>query len=214
MPTIKQRKAINKLVESGGSISGAMRLAGYSAKTAKTPKKLTESNAWNELMGNYLNDEDLAKKHNELLNSTRIDHMVFPLGPKSRAEELDLSKMPKEIETMLDAQQAMAMTTLTDEDIKEMLASVNCTVRRIVHGETARHVYFWSADNKARKEGLDMAYKLKGKYAPEKSVNLNIEVESNETIKELTTKLNALHGGTSITGNGGTTGTVGAEIQD
>lgn len=41
--TMKQRKAIVKLVENGGNVSKAMRDSGYSAETAKTPSKLTNS---------------------------------------------------------------------------------------------------------------------------------------------------------------------------
>ncbi len=59
-------------------------------------------------------------------------------------------------------------TKVKDDEIKKLLESVNCKVRKIMHGDTATHVWFWSADNKARKDALDLAYKLKGYYAPEK----------------------------------------------
>ncbi len=59
-------------------------------------------------------------------------------------------------------------TKVEDEVIAELLASVNCVLRKIVHGEQAKHAYFWAMDNRARKDALDMLYKLKGKYAPEK----------------------------------------------
>lgn len=46
-------------------------------------------------------------------------------------------------------------------------------------------------DVQAVTKGLDMAYKIKGTYAPEKSVNLNVEVVApSERIKELAKKLN------------------------
>lgn len=57
---------------------------------------------------------------------------------------------------------------IEDEVIADMLASANCLLRKIIHGEQAKHAYFWSPDNKARKDALDMAFKLKGQYAPEK----------------------------------------------
>lgn len=38
-------------------------------------------------------------------------------------------------------------------------------------------------------KGLDMAYKLKGSYAPEKNVNLNIDVESTERTRELGSRI-------------------------
>lgn len=51
MATTKQNKALAILVENGGKIpvSKAMEQAGYSPATAKTPQKLTESNAYREL---------------------------------------------------------------------------------------------------------------------------------------------------------------------
>lgn len=57
---------------------------------------------------------------------------------------------------------------IDDQEIAELLASVNCVLRKVVHGEQAKHAYFWSMDNKARKDALDMIYKLKGQYAPDK----------------------------------------------
>lgn len=59
-------------------------------------------------------------------------------------------------------------TKLEDEEIAELLASANCILRKVVHSEQAKHAYFWSPDNRARKDALDMLYKIKGNYAPEK----------------------------------------------
>ncbi len=158
---------MKNLAENGGNVSKAMKDAGYSKQTAKTPQKLTESKSFVEMLNEMgLDDASIARKHQELLNSQRMDHMTFPLGP---AEEGKKKKLPDdEIKEADLPEEFQERTTLTDQEIKEMLATVNCTVRRIVHGNTARHVYFWSADNKARKDALDMAYKLKGHYAPEK----------------------------------------------
>lgn len=137
MATEKQKEAIKNVVENRGNVSKAMRDAGYSKKTAKNPKNLTESKTWEELMNQYLPDDLLAQKHNELLKSTCIEHMVFPLN-------------------------------ITDKEIKELLNSVNCEPRKYQHSEQATHVWFWARDNMAIKNALDLAYKLKGSYAPEK----------------------------------------------
>ena len=48
-------------------------------------------------------------------------------------------------------------------------------------------------DVQAVSKGLDMGYKIKGTYAPEKTVNMNIEVESSEEIKKLADQLNELN---------------------
>ena len=173
--TIKQAKAIKIASENGGNISKAMREAGYTDITAATPKKLTESKAWKEIMGEALPDEELAKHHKALLNAKSLDHMVFPL------EGTD-----KETKALKKAQ-----SKLTDDDIIDMLAAEGCIVRRIVHGEQARHVYFWTNDNNSRKSALDMAYKLKGNYAAEKSIAITIPIDpekkqkSNELIERI-----------------------------
>ena len=49
MATEKQRRALDNLVENGGNVSKAMRDAGYTKETAKTPQKLTESVGFREL---------------------------------------------------------------------------------------------------------------------------------------------------------------------
>lgn len=76
-----------------------------------------------------------------------------------------------EHESLLKSRRLDHMTfpaNIEDEVIDELLADVNCVLRKVVHGTQAKHAYFWSPDNRARKDGLDMIYKLKGKYAPEK----------------------------------------------
>lgn len=72
MATQKQKRAFKKSVENGGNVSKAMRDAGYSPATAKTPQKLTESKAWDELMEEYLPDDLLMKVHSEGLQANRV----------------------------------------------------------------------------------------------------------------------------------------------
>lgn len=67
MATIKQRKAIDKLVENGGNISKAMVDAGYSPATAHTPSKLTDSIGFNELCNKLGLTEDF------LINALKED---------------------------------------------------------------------------------------------------------------------------------------------
>jgi len=143
---------------------------GYGTGIQHQPGRVIESDGFQTLLEQYLPDNLIAMAHVELLNATRMDHMVFPLGPKDEddinfsgarvksKEDVDEAEMPEEHKER---------TTLTDKEIIGMLAEVNCKVRRIVHGETARHVYFWSADNMARDKALDKAYKLRGRYKAE-----------------------------------------------
>lgn len=61
MATDKQKEALDNLVKNGGNVSRAMIDAGYSPNTAKTPKKLTDSKAYQELLDAYLPDDLLLR---------------------------------------------------------------------------------------------------------------------------------------------------------
>lgn len=164
----KARNVAKILAENHGMAMGeAMIRAGYSPITALKPSNLTNSKGWQELMDEYLPEENVAQVHRALLNSHNIDHMVFPLGPKDETEIEQFIAREKE-KTEKAGKVYVEVDYLSDEHIREMLKDVNCTVRRIVHGEQARHVYFFAPDNRARKDALDMVYKLRGSYAAEK----------------------------------------------
>jgi len=187
-------KVIKALVGTGGKMAPAMREAGYSDVMVNNPQRLTKTKTWNDLLEEHLPDSLLTESHVSLLKSTRLDHMVFPL---EHTEKKVVKKRPKpadedmdDDEEMMDAPQMLSKEDiLTDKDIKEMLLSVNCTVKRIVHGETCRHVYFWSSDNKAKKEALEMAYKLKSRFT-EKTETKHIFTGYEElTDEELTNEL-------------------------
>lgn len=168
MPTIKQKRALDIVVEGSGNMGEAMVKAGYSKETAKTPQKLTESKGWKELVEEHLSDKTLSKIHEGLLKSKRLDHMIFPMEVKD-----DIKEDPERKSKHGDV--------FTDDDIRDLLSDAGCKVRKIVHQELSRHVYFWSPDNKARDSALDKAYKLKGKYAPEKKATVNINIDASPT---------------------------------
>ena len=137
-PTIKQKAAFKKTMENNGNVSKAMREVGYSPNTAKNPQTLTNSLGWEELLEKYLPDAELGQVHSNLLKACNIDHRTFP---------------PK----------------MSNEGIKKVIESVGgCTLVRIAEGEQAKHAYFWIPDGPSRKSGLDMAYKLKDRYAAQK----------------------------------------------
>lgn len=71
-PTIKQKKALERVLENHGNISKSMREAGYSPNTAKNPKLLTDSIGWSDMLREYLPDELLMKVQVEGLNATTI----------------------------------------------------------------------------------------------------------------------------------------------
>lgn len=176
MATIKQKILFTRISENirnpqpDFTLGKTILEVGYSQRVSEKPKLVTESKGFRELMeANGLDDQSLTRLHNDLLQSARLDHMVFPLGPKKH-------ESPEDDEM------------LSDTDIKEMLAELKCVVRRVVHGETARHVYFWSPNDKIRKDALDMGYKLKGHYAPEKKTILSAHVVMDDRKRKIAEK--------------------------
>lgn len=57
---------------------------------------------------------------------------------------------------------------IEDPDIYELMASTNCTVKKIIHTKSGTHCYYWQPDGRIRKDATELGYKVKGKMAPEK----------------------------------------------
>jgi len=92
MATIKQRVAVDNLVENRGNISQAMLKAGYDPTTAKNPKNLTESVGFKEILKEYGLTEGLVTK--ALVEDIKAK-------PQNRLGELRLAA---EVLNMTDAQ--------------------------------------------------------------------------------------------------------------
>ncbi len=73
MATNKQKKAAEILAENGGNVSQAMKDAGYSDQTAKTPQKLTESKGFRQLLVDAgLDENKLQIKLSEWIDAVKI----------------------------------------------------------------------------------------------------------------------------------------------
>lgn len=81
MSTIKQRLALDKMVENGGNASKAMREAGYTKVTARNPNKLTDSIGFHELC------EEKGLTDNFLVEALVED---IKEKPQNRKAELEL----------------------------------------------------------------------------------------------------------------------------
>lgn len=190
----KHRVVLKNFEENGGNMSKAIADSGlYSDSMVKNPQKITESKTFQEILEEDMPDALLSTVHKSLLNATHLDHMTFPLGPRTSKEKEKwvAEKIAKAIAAGKSAD-SVEQDVLSDEDIGEMLAEVNCKLRKVVHGETARHVYFWAYDNMARDKALDKGYKLKGRYGNEgvppprgNTYNFIFSAEAQQQIKNL-----------------------------
>lgn len=61
MATVKQKRALDLLIENRGNVSKAMKDAGYTEASAKNPKNLTDSDGFKELLEAYLPDDMLLR---------------------------------------------------------------------------------------------------------------------------------------------------------
>jgi len=72
MATLKQKLALKKLSENVGMpIGKAMKEAGYTEATSKTPKRLTATKGWAELLEEYLPDKKIIKALDEGILATK-----------------------------------------------------------------------------------------------------------------------------------------------
>lgn len=105
MATLRQKKALDNLVENGGVVSRAMIDAGYSAATAKTPQKLTESKSFKQLMEQYgLTDE--------LLLTSLVDDIKSKPGKRHKELELGFKVGGRFIEQQPSTNQPVPILTV------------------------------------------------------------------------------------------------------
>ena len=118
MATERQKKAVELIVEKGGNVSGAMREAGYSPATAKTPQKLTESDGYRELMDAYLPDDMLLRALSDDIEKKagkRKAELELAFKVKGRmTEKIDYTTNGEPI-TSFTAEEQYALLSLLDD---------------------------------------------------------------------------------------------------
>lgn len=182
-------RAIQVWLEKGGSKADAMREVGYADSMVKNPQKVFNTEyAMEKLEEAGVDLNGALKQLNRKVNSRRLDHMTFPPFNKEKhdksinagiSDDLSDDLNDEEIGLLEKAGDSSIFDVfnsgekkgeqLTDDDIRELLADVNCVVRRIVHGDNARHVYFWTDNDKAQLDAIDKIINLYGLYAPKKT---------------------------------------------
>lgn len=146
---VKHLVVYNEIVANRGqgkkskSIGEAMKNAGYSEAYQSNPHQLTSTKSWKKLMEEHLSDKTLSEHHAELLNAKEIAKFDFPVS-------------------------------FTDEEILEIIEGYGFKLVQIITNNTgmpefrSRKAYFIAPNTRAKKDAIDMAYKLKGLYEPDK----------------------------------------------
>lgn len=126
MPTMKQIKAVKALGETGGVISKAMAKAGYAPSVTHATEKLTNSDGWKELMGKYLDDKKLVKKHDQLLNaeseSVQLNAVKLGYEVKGKIQNVLPPPVTQTVNINFFSNPAIIKATKTyDEQLKQAL---------------------------------------------------------------------------------------------
>ena len=91
--SLRQKNAITNLVANGGNIAKAMRDAKYSARTARTPKKLTESVGFKKEAKPFLEQlqihrQKVIKRMEEEVDNAQYQHLNSALDTTTKLIQL------------------------------------------------------------------------------------------------------------------------------
>lgn len=172
-----RRKSQDKIAVEGG----------YSESYAKTGRfKKTE--VWGELMKEYLPNSKLAKLHGDLLESSHIQHYIFPKIRDDVPVEEETTDETETKKKKKGKKKTRVKDTLTKKEIKEIVESVpGCKLIYVKDDKyTGKIAFFQAPDSKSRSNALDMAYKVRGNYMAEKENNNDpLDDLSNAQLAEL-----------------------------
>lgn len=130
--TDRKKKLAKLFVENSSKSEGELiRAAGFSNNYSKQPSNLKKTKSWQKLMSKYVPEEDLAKKHKQLLNASNvIDSFIFP-------------------------------NSLSDAEIKTTIEKTpGCVFIRTKRNAANAHAYFYKPDNNTQFRSLELGYKL------------------------------------------------------
>jgi len=151
------------------SVSAAMRAAGYSPSYCKQPQEWDRTKTAKQCLEEFLPDELIHTRHNENLSASFLQHYYFPkpTPEKKRVGKKWITEQKND---------------LSNEEIKEIVESQpGCKLTYIKRDFGGAWAYFTAPDSKSRNTAIDMAYKRKGSYKPDK---LNIKLREYEELSD------------------------------
>ncbi len=170
--TKKEKGFVKDYIETGNGTQSALKhydTEDYSTAGAIASENLKKPKIQNAI-AEAMPEEMLSEKHLQLLNATNLERLNF--------NDKDTNETIKEVVSRMPGYELLNIVENTNSDGAVM----------------TKYAYVKAPDNMAQDKALDKAYKIKGLYAPEKSVNLNIEaniadLRSQELAQEYEEKL-------------------------
>lgn len=166
--TKKEQGFIKDFIATDNGVQSA--LNNYDTKNYSTAGAIAHENLKKpkiiEAILEALPDEELDKKHKQLLNATNLRRIEF--------DEYDEDEV---IERVISEMEGYTLLHIVRRLNKE--------------GEVlACYAYVKEPDSLIQDKALDKAYKIKGKYAPERHVTLNIDAAPSPEVQEAAHVLN------------------------
>ena len=165
VPSERQLLAVQYLAENPRNKGEALRKAGYGKDAIAHPSRVFSSETIQGLLYDVMKPEHILGRLKRHVYARRSVHMTFPtFNPEKSKERAEMDEAEG-----TDSSEKIRGEQMTDAEIREFIEGQNGTVHKIVHGETARHVYFYTDDTKASLDAIEKFINLYGMYAPKKT---------------------------------------------
>lgn len=125
--------------------------------------------------------------------SIGYENLRKPQIQEAVTERLTLEKVEKAHESLLSAVRLdyfVFPKRMEDDEITEHVEAQGLTVLNIRPSEKGKLAFFSLPDGASRSKGIELYHKLKGSFAAEKHLNVNVEVEASPELKEAAHILN------------------------
>lgn len=136
---------------------------------------------------------DIAPTANHLASVMADENLAKPGILKAVTERLKLEDVEAAHASLLKAVRLdyfVFSKSMSDEEITEHVEAQGLTVLNIRPSEKGKLAFFSLPDGASRGKGIELYHKVMGTFAPEKRLNLNVDVEPSPEIKRLTDIIN------------------------
>lgn len=136
---------------------------------------------------------DIAPTDHHLAASIATENLSKPVIQEAIAQRITPDMVERAHQSLLDAVRLdyfVFSKAMNDEEIKSHVEAQGLTVLNIRVSDRGKLAFFSLPDGASRGKGIELYHKVHGTFAPDKTINVNVDVEPTDRIKKLADKLN------------------------
>lgn len=136
---------------------------------------------------------DIDPDNKQLASSMGSEYLAKPDIKAEITRRITPELVEKAHQSLLDAVRLdyfVFSKSMPDDEITSHVEAQGLTVISIRQTEKGKMAFFSLPDGAARGKGIELYHKVHGTFAPDKTINVNVEVKPNDRIKNLANKLN------------------------